>query len=406
MKLFSRRLAKIFVVASFLGCYHIGWGAEVSNPQHQEEQNVLDIQLHAAINSHSLLIEGRDNTEVINTLLTAGANPNIADSEGYTPLANAVFSGVCKCDGYGNTEIVRNLIAHGANPNTATPCWSQVTDRIIFRNIRPTVLHHASKKGYTEMVEDLLRAGANPNVEDNSGMTPLAKAICSNAVMPERSNIETIRTLLNRGANPNASLSGNLTPLHLAARRDNQEAIELLLHAGANPNATDYQGRTPLYVATSDNTRQILINAMPRPSIRQYLGANFDPYAENIDINQPSSAQAIQQPQPQAHQHVDVQPTPQSMISRMTNSIKNNKCTSIAATSLTVLWGWYLWKKYGNKNKCQDLSIDQMAEEKTGFAAWLENHGLEIAALAGSVGIIALCKHLDNKAQHLDKNPV
>ncbi|MFA6527429.1 MAG: ankyrin repeat domain-containing protein [Candidatus Babeliales bacterium] len=359
------------------------------------------------------------NNPAVQMLLDAGANPNEPNKAGYTPLAGAVASR--------NIEIVKTLIEHGADPNRATPNLARVENSdLILPYVRPTVLHIASADRYdTEIVNALLAAHADPNVKDFCGKTPLGEAI-------ENHNAKTVGTLLHNGADPNmiAETRGE-TPLHLAARENRPDIIELLLRAGANPKAINDDRRTPLYVAehsisVSNDAQQLLKNAEAasnnnRSSIKQHLGDNFDPYAENIDINQPSG-QAIEQPQPPVQQEqnpvvqqntqpiietqpVEAQPAPQSSISRITNPIKNNKRTSIAAAGLTVLWGWYLWKKYGSTHNVQELSIDQMDEEKTGFAAWLENHGLEMVALAGSAGIIALCKHLDNKAQsQVDSN--
>ena len=110
-------------------------------------------------------------------MLSRGANPNIQDNNGNTPLHAAVHSN--------NKKIVRLLLTHGANPN-------------IQDYFGDTPLHIVVKEdGYRdEIVRLLLNHGANPNLQGLYGWTPLHGALVNNKVL-------VTELLLARGANPN-----------------------------------------------------------------------------------------------------------------------------------------------------------------------------------------------------------
>ncbi|MBA3954493.1 ankyrin repeat domain-containing protein [Candidatus Dependentiae bacterium] len=65
------------------------------------QTNYLNIQLFQAAQN--------GNTQQVQELLAAGANPNAADENHYTPLHNAAYSA--------NSEAIKALLAAGANPN-------------------------------------------------------------------------------------------------------------------------------------------------------------------------------------------------------------------------------------------------------------------------------------------------
>jgi len=88
-----------------------------------------------------------------------GANPNVTDEEGRTPLYMASL--------FGRLEVVKELLSApggGANPNIATK-----DGRI--------PLYWASYYDHLEIVKVLLAAGADPSVANKNGNTPLLCAI-------------------------------------------------------------------------------------------------------------------------------------------------------------------------------------------------------------------------------------
>jgi ankyrin repeat protein len=100
----------------------------------------------------------RNNPEKIQLLLAQGANPNVSNEYGYTPLYWAA--------NYNPISVVELLLAHGANPNIAD-------------HDGQTPLYRAVLFGKDSIVELLLAHGANPNIADVNERTPLSLAACS-----------------------------------------------------------------------------------------------------------------------------------------------------------------------------------------------------------------------------------
>ena len=112
-------------------------------------------------------------TETLSKLVKNGANINIANDEGMTPLHIAIKNG--------HTETVKVLIAAGANISTKSAIngW--------------TPLYIACAKGYTDIVNALIEAGADVNVPMATGITPLSIAIM-------KSHIDVVVALMKAGA--------------------------------------------------------------------------------------------------------------------------------------------------------------------------------------------------------------
>ena len=92
--------------------------------------------------------------DVIQMLLSAGADPNQKSSQGEVPIINA-------CDKYNpSTEMIQLLIENGAK-----------LDEQNF--VGKTALHISAAEDQFEVVNLLLSNGANPNIQDDNGNTPL-----------------------------------------------------------------------------------------------------------------------------------------------------------------------------------------------------------------------------------------
>ena len=146
--------------------------------------------------------------DLVAMLLSADANPNVADTGGVTPLHVAID---CQL------EIAKLLLTYGANPN--------VKD-----NEGSTPLHEAAFQRQSGFVDILLRAGANPNLKDNDGWTPLHIAV-------NEMRTASVRLLLEKEANPNAMTSKGWTPLDLALDNDSDEIAKVLVGWSAKTNA-------------------------------------------------------------------------------------------------------------------------------------------------------------------------
>jgi hypothetical protein len=99
--------------------------------------------------------------EVVALLLRLGADPNIQDRGGHTPL----YAVANECAFETGPEIVRALVRAGADVGAC----GGVT--------RATALHMAARRGHVEIARALLECGAAVHAKDRKGVTPLRRAI-------------------------------------------------------------------------------------------------------------------------------------------------------------------------------------------------------------------------------------
>ena len=169
--------------------------------------------------------------EKVKLMLTLGQDPNVKNSDGFSPLNVAIKTQ--------NPELVEMLVSAGADVNAV-----EVDSEGYAPYPRP-LLHFAitHSSGETSTVNLLISAGANVNAVDEYGITPLHMAADEN---PRITSI-----LISAGANVNAVDNKGNSVLHeavLCGNRNggNAEIINMLVSAGANVNATNKEGKTAL----------------------------------------------------------------------------------------------------------------------------------------------------------------
>jgi uncharacterized protein len=194
----------------------------------------------------------RDDVELAELLLTAGARVSARTREGVMPLQLAAING--------SAAMLGRLIKSGADPNgRLTPAGD-------------TALMLAARTGKTDAVRLLIEAGANVNAIENwGGTTALMWAVAEG-------HTEAARLLIAASADVNAQsyyvaaangrgfegrtpvasraeekveefASGWLTPLMFAARDGSLELARILVSAGADVNAVAGDGKTALALA-------------------------------------------------------------------------------------------------------------------------------------------------------------
>ncbi len=219
-----------------------------------EKDDVVGLLLEAGANPNTRGPDGQiplhaaawgAGISIVEMLVSAGSDVNVADKEGRTPAIIAFELGH-----YDKFDL---MVAHGATVSTdLMSAYKGNLSRVkgLIENGKAqerfeqglTLLHAGAAGGHTAIVELLLTNGLDVHSETQAGYTALHYAAAGN-------HREAAELLLAKGADVNAE-PGKQTPLHWAIGQQHKEMIEWLLARGANPNADggDYWG-TPLHWA-------------------------------------------------------------------------------------------------------------------------------------------------------------
>jgi ankyrin repeat protein len=220
--------------------------------------DVTDAEGNTALND--ACIEGKSDCAMV--LIDAGANPNLGNQNGQTPLISAA--------GDHDDALVKALLAHHADVNQNTKfgsalmwaiyCNQLTTMKLLVdagagvnfvppaRKIGSTYapLHAAASTGNLPAMDFLFDHHANIDLLDSRGFSPLMAAA-------DAGQAEAVQELLDRGA----KLDGVCNPLQwtalmLAAHKGYLSVVEALVTSGAKLELKDYVGRTALIIAAKN----------------------------------------------------------------------------------------------------------------------------------------------------------
>ncbi|XP_043480215.1 ankyrin-2-like [Leptopilina heterotoma] len=169
------------------------------------------------------------NNQVVEVLLSSGANPNEPDAIGDTPLHAAVSMG------RPNLKIITLLMDHEADGNL-------LSDALF------TPLYLAVASGHIQVVKILVKYDARIDMINKGEISPLVLAI-------KESRTEMVRELLTSKHHEYSEM----TALHNAAEGGKLEIVKLLMTNGYNKvNSKNELFQTPLYLAVSKGHLEVV----------------------------------------------------------------------------------------------------------------------------------------------------
>lgn len=162
--------------------------------------------------------------------LLYGVSPDMRDSTGRTAFSWTASYDWSQSpdDPTAPDQFMHFLLSRGANPNLGDAHGE-------------TPLHWAAKAGDHRMVDLLLQKDVLPDLQDNRGRTPLSRAA-------ERGHALVVEILLALSkADPDCKDAWGRTPLSLAAGNWHRETVSILLDHGASVDIRDNEGQIPLW---------------------------------------------------------------------------------------------------------------------------------------------------------------
>jgi uncharacterized protein len=198
-----------------------------------------------ARNEQLLMAAQRGEIETVLKLLQEGADINVTDAQGRTPVMIATYKH--------DTEMVRALIQKGADINmrdsqkenpllhAGAQGWLDILKLAIEAKADTTLTNRfggisiipAAERGHVETVRELLtRTDINVNHVNNLGWTALLEAIVLGDGGQAQQQI--VQLLVDHGADVNIPDKGGVTPLRHARERGFMEIERILVKAGGH----------------------------------------------------------------------------------------------------------------------------------------------------------------------------
>lgn len=215
--------------------------------------------------------------EQIARLRAGGADVNIADTEGWTPLMFALrfdkpaafvarlltqYHALASAESEDGTTAMMIACQYASDPAVVEALYA--ADAVQPRRGGDCPIHFAARNatdGAPGIIAFLLNSRADANQANDAGWTPLMTA----ARFSTRTDV--IDALVAAGADVNARNRDGLTALMLAAANEAPAAVAIakkLLDAGADPETADRSGRTAALVAVRSGHSAAMVRFLDR----------------------------------------------------------------------------------------------------------------------------------------------
>ncbi len=196
-----------------------------------------------------ILAAKNGSTEIVRSLVRAGADLNATDNEWKTALfwsrnkghaaitsilldAGAVNQPLLDAVRENNLVQIRNLISEGANLEE-------------LNQYRETPLLIAVQKGYTQIVSALIQAGADVDARNKQNNTALHLAA-------QEGQNRIVSALIDAKVDLDSKNSNGATAIILAVQKNHASVVQLLTQAGANVHEMSVDGKTAIQIARTN----------------------------------------------------------------------------------------------------------------------------------------------------------
>ena len=176
--------------------------------------------------------------DVIDLLIDGGADINLTDRNGRTPLHWAAENG--------KAENIKFLIKRGPSNTVKFVNKQGIGD--------DAALHKAGGKGYTSVIRTLIEAGADVNMQLCDGCTALHEAVYNK-------RLEMVKALIEFGADLNLKDNQGETALYVAAKLNRRKMVKTLIENGADVNIKNKDGKTAWIDADDEKIKDLIDNA-------------------------------------------------------------------------------------------------------------------------------------------------
>jgi ankyrin repeat protein len=175
--------------------------------------------------------------EIVDFLIQSGANINLQNRNGFTPLHLAIKNSA--------QYTSQALIDNGA-------------DITLKDKNGQTPLMHAVRGGDISLIKNIIVLPQNLDAKDNNGWTAFHFLFENEILRSDEKQAEIARLLINAGADINIQTNDKSSALHLAIERNYQFVTQVLIKAKAAPSLRNNKNMTPLMVAVQSGNLPIV----------------------------------------------------------------------------------------------------------------------------------------------------
>nr|XP_022308640.1 uncharacterized protein LOC111114568 isoform X2 [Crassostrea virginica] len=220
--------------------------------------------------------------KTVECLIEMGADVNLCNHEGYSPLMAACEHGH---EHIAQLLIMKNAKVNSRNEDGESPLLvacefghESIAKLLIVKNAEVNLCDYygnnpllaACQTGHNRIAELLIDKGLEVNTCNRRGNSPLYMA-CTNG------HESTAELLIKKNADVNLCDKSGRSPLHMACECGNESIAKLLIKNNAELNLCDINGKSPLYMACefgNESTAELLIKKNADVNLCDHHGNN------------------------------------------------------------------------------------------------------------------------------------